>query len=91
MTDQNTFMEVVRNVAEIVRTAEVPMSESEILAYFSDMDLDENQKRIVLAYIETAQSEETEEGQQEDTTGAEFAGQSAAADTMADYVTNRYV
>ena len=30
-------------------------------------------------------------GSEEDTTGAEFAGQSAAADTMADYVTNRYV
>ncbi len=66
MTDQNTFMEVVRNVAEIVRTAEVPMSEDEILAYFSDMDFDENQKRIVLEYIETAQSGEQEEMQQED-------------------------
>lgn len=30
-------------------------------------------------------------GVEEDTTGAEFAGQTAAADTMADYVTNRYV
>ncbi len=66
MTDQNTFMEVVRNVAEIVRTAEAPMSENEILAYFSDMELDENQKRIVLEYIETAQSEEQEEMQEED-------------------------
>lgn len=27
MTDQNTFMEVVQNVSEIVRTAEVPMTE----------------------------------------------------------------
>ena len=30
-------------------------------------------------------------GAEEDTTGAEFVAQSAAADTMADYVTNRYV
>ena len=30
-------------------------------------------------------------GAESDTTGAEFAGQTAAADTMADYVTNRYV
>lgn len=61
MTDQNTFMEVVNNVAEIVRTAEMPMSEEEILAYFSDMDLDDSQKNMVLNYIMTAESREQEE------------------------------
>lgn len=65
MTDQNTFMEVVQNVSEIVRTAEVPMTEEEILAYFSDMDLDEKQKKLVLEYIVTAQSREQEENQDE--------------------------
>ena len=30
-------------------------------------------------------------GKEDDTTGAEFTGQSAAADTVAEYVTNRYV
>lgn len=71
MTDQNTFMEVVQNVAEIVRTAEVPMTEEEILAYFSDMDLDENQKKVVLEYIVTAESREQEENdtEQEDNQG----------------------
>lgn len=61
MTDQNTFMEIVQNVAEIVRTAEVPMKEDEILAYFSDIDLDDGQKRMVLDYIVTANSKEQEE------------------------------
>ncbi len=61
MTDQNTFMEVVQNVTEIVKTAETPMSEKEILYYFSDMDLDESQKRLVLDYIATAQTREQEE------------------------------
>ena len=61
MTDQNTFMEVVNNVAEIVRTAEVAMTEEEILAYFSDMDLDENQRKMVLDYILTAESRSQEE------------------------------
>lgn len=61
MTDQNTFMEVVQNVAEIVRTAETPMTEKEILAYFSDMDLDENQKKLVLDYIMTAHKREQDE------------------------------
>lgn len=61
MTDQNTFMEVVQNVTEIVKTAEVPMSEEEILAYFSDMELDESQKRLILDYIATADNREQEE------------------------------
>ncbi len=65
MTDQNTFMEVVQNVAEIVRTAEIPMTEEEILAYFSDMNLDENQKKLVLEYIVTAESRQQEEVAQE--------------------------
>ncbi|MBQ9984153.1 MAG: hypothetical protein IJP29_06140 [Lachnospiraceae bacterium] len=71
MTDQNTFMEVVKNVAEIVRTAEVPMGEEEILAYFSDMDLNENQKKLVLEYIATAHLEENTEAAEnkEDTVG----------------------
>lgn len=61
MTDQNTFMETVQNVAEIVRTAEVPMTAEEILEYFSDMDLDENQRKLVLEYIMTAESCQQEE------------------------------
>ncbi len=74
MTDQNTFMEVVQNVAEIVRTAEVPMTEEEILAYFSDMDLDENQKKLVLEYIVTAES------RQQDGDAAEQASEAEPVD-----------
>lgn len=61
MTDQNTFMELVQNVAEIVKTAEAPMTEEEILVYFADMDLDENQKKLVLDYIATAEEREQED------------------------------
>lgn len=49
--DQNSFMETVKEVAEIVRVAETPMSQEEILVYFEDMNLDENQKTMVLDYI----------------------------------------
>ena len=48
MTDQNTFTEVLREVAEIVRTAETPMSEEDIMSYFSDMDLSLGQKKFVM-------------------------------------------
>ncbi len=63
MTDQNTFMELVQNVAEIVKTAEAPMTEEEILVYFADMDLDENQKKLVLDYIATAEEREQEDAE----------------------------
>lgn len=51
MTDRNTFMEVLREVAEIIRTAEAPMSEEEIMAYFSDMELTSEQRVLVLDYL----------------------------------------
>ncbi len=51
MTDQNTFTEVLREVAEIVRTAETPMSEEDIMSYFSDMDLSLGQKKLILDYL----------------------------------------
>lgn len=51
MTDQNTFMETVRNVADIVRTSAEPMPEEEILAYFEDMELTDKQKRMVMEYL----------------------------------------
>lgn len=60
MTDQNTFMETVRSVAEIIRTSGEPLSEEEILAYFEDMELDDNQKSLVLEYLKNPQSEEVE-------------------------------
>ena len=58
MTDQNTFMETVNSVAEIVRTSEIPLSQEEIISYFNDMELNDNQKKLVLEYLMNPQSEE---------------------------------
>lgn len=60
MTDQNTFMEVLREVAEIIRTAEAPMSEEEIMAYFSDMELTDKQRALVLDYLNNKAFDEDE-------------------------------
>lgn len=57
MTDQNTFMETIRNVADIVRTSEEPMPEEEILAYFEDMELTDEQKQMVMEYLMNPESE----------------------------------
>jgi len=66
MTDQNTFMETVKSVAEIIRTSEMPLSEKEILSYFDDMELDDNQKSLVLEYLMNPQPEESVEGNAEE-------------------------
>ncbi len=58
MTDQNTFTEVLREVAEIVRNAEVPMSEEDIMAYFDDIELSSGQKKMVFDYLSNLDNED---------------------------------
>ena len=47
MLDQNTFMETIREVTEIMKTSEETLSREQILSYFDSMDLNENQKNII--------------------------------------------
>lgn len=76
MVDQNTFMETVRAVAEIIRTSETALSEAEILGYFDDMELSEEQKKIVMKYLKNPQGRE-----QEDITEDEEAGRPLREDS----------
>lgn len=69
MTDQNAFMELIRDVADIMRTSEGTMSEEEILAYFKDMELDDQQKKLILEYL--ANPENISSGNTDDTENAE--------------------
>ena len=61
MLDQNTFMETIREVAEIIRTSAEPLSKEEILGYFGKMELNEAQQNMVLEYLLKPQDEVTEE------------------------------
>ncbi len=70
MTDQNTFMETLQSVKEIIKVAETPMSEQEIMEYFKDMELNDEHKKLVFEYLLTA--EETEDARA-DTEEASFA------------------
>lgn len=58
MTDQNTFMETIRAVEEIIRTSAQPMAREEILSYFKDMDLSQQQEEMVFTYLSTPHEEE---------------------------------
>lgn len=61
MLDRNIFMETLRDVSEIIRTSAKPMSKEEILSYFKDMDLLEEQKEMVFNYLLTPHEEESVE------------------------------
>ena len=63
MLDQNTFMETIKAVSEIMRTSQEPLSKEEILSYFKDMELNENQENMVLEFLLTPQEETAEEEQ----------------------------
>ncbi|MCM1159462.1 MAG: hypothetical protein NC300_12115 [Bacteroidales bacterium] len=64
MTDRNAFMDTIKSVEEILKTSAVPMSEEEILAYFSDMELNEEQKQTVLDYLQNPEEEEEADKEQ---------------------------
>jgi RNA polymerase primary sigma factor len=51
MLDRNSFMETLRSVAEIRRTSTEPLSKEEVLKYFEDMELTEEQTEMVYQYL----------------------------------------
>ncbi len=61
MIDQQAFMETLQSVAEIMRTAETPMTEEEILGYFKDMELSDTQKNMVMDYLNNVENQAEEE------------------------------
>ena len=74
MTDQNTFMETLQSVKEIIKIAEAPMSEQEIMEYFKDMELNEEHKKLVLEYLLTAEeTEDIKADTEKEEAGAPFA------------------
>lgn len=90
MLDQNTFMETVHAVSEIIRTSQEPLTKEEILSYFKDMELNENQQNMVLEFLltpheeedgeETAEAEDTEEASNAGKMGDEAEKEDALAD-----------
>lgn len=65
MIDQNAFMETLREVKEIVRTAPSPLTQEEMLAYFKDMELTDEQKNMVCAYLVAPPEEDRTEEEQD--------------------------
>lgn len=66
MLDQNIFAETVREVSEIIRTSATPLTREEILSYFKDMELNEEQQELVFSYLITPHEEPVEEIKEEE-------------------------
>lgn len=64
MLDQSVFTETIHEVAEIIRTSATPLSKEEILGYFKEMELNEQQENMVLEFLLTPHEEEEAEAEE---------------------------
>lgn len=83
MLDQSLFTETIHEVAEIIRVSQGKMTREEILGYFKDMDLSEEQQNMVLDFLlnphpEDEEIEDNEENSQDDIAAYNAAGAEAA-------------
>ena len=83
MVDQSLFTETIHEVAEIIRVSQGKMTREEILGYFKDMDLSEEQQNMVLDFLlnphpEDEEIEDNEENSQDDIAAYNAAGAEAA-------------
>lgn len=65
MLDRNAFMETLRAVAELGRTSAEPLSKEEILKYFGDMELTEEQSEMIYQYLQLPPEVQTAEPEPE--------------------------
>lgn len=61
MVDRSIFMDTLRSVQEIARTALEPMTREEIQHYFDDMELSSEQQEMIYQYLQKSQEESGEE------------------------------
>ena len=64
-------------MAEIIRTSATPLSKEEILGYFKEMELNEQQENMVLEFLLTPHEEEDAEEEEAEETEAEEAQETA--------------
>ena len=72
MVDQNTFIETVQSVSQIIRTSADPIGREEIMSYFKDMDLNAQQEEMVLEFLSTPHDDPQPEENEPETKEAEY-------------------
>lgn len=63
--DRNVFMETLREVKEIVRTAAEPLTRDEIMGYFKETELSPEQENMVMEYLFTNEKPQVENAPEE--------------------------
>ena len=66
MLDRNAYMETLRAVAEVCRTSAEPISKEEILKYFDEMELTEEQVEMIYQYLQLPPEIQTGEPEPEE-------------------------
>ena len=66
MLDRNAFMETLRAVAEITRTAPEGLSKEEVLKYFEGMELSEEHVEMIYQYLQLPPEVQTAEPEPEE-------------------------
>ena len=66
MLDRNAFMETLRAVAEVTRTAQDGLSKEEILKYFEGMELSEEHVEMIYQYLQLPPEVQTGEPKTEE-------------------------
>ena len=66
MLDRNAFMETLRAVAEVTRTAQNGLSKEEILKYFEGMELSEEHVEMIYQYLQLPPEVQTGEPETEE-------------------------
>lgn len=65
MIDKIKFMETLRSVAEVAQVAEKPLTREEIISYFDDIELTEEQLTMVFEYLQNPTTDTKSNEQQE--------------------------
>ncbi len=64
-TDQAAFMEMLHSVSEIVKNLEQPLSKTELMEYFKNMELSAEQQDLIYQYFQKDVSDTLQPGGQE--------------------------
>lgn len=68
MIDKVKFMETLRSVAEVAKVAQEPLTREEIISYFDDIELNEEQLTMVYNYLQNPMLGQEEPTKEEEVT-----------------------
>ncbi|MDD5937301.1 MAG: hypothetical protein PUC65_17320 [Clostridiales bacterium] len=93
MIDKVKFMETLRSVAEVAKVAQEPLTREEIISYFDDIELNEEQLTMVYNYLQNpmlGQEEPTKEEEVKEETESEEDEFGGKIEDISDFEASEY-